>query len=170
MDDEDGSIAGDDAFSSTDPEKRRKRRKKNKRRRNGDEVEEDLLTKPVVTTEGDDKENLSNESAKPDLSEPAVKTAIVSAQPASSSLTNKVDDSKSVAASSDEGERRKRARDKFRNCESCGVSIKRIHICSRCRKVAYCNRQCQQNHWKQHKKACATTSKKKTEVEEECTG
>ena len=157
---------GDDALGPADPEMRRKRRK-NKRKRNGDEVEESL-PKPTITAEGDDKENLSNESPKPDLSDPP-KAAIASPQPASSTLTTNVDDTKSVTS---EGERRTRARDKFRTCESCGVSIKRIHVCSRCRKVAYCNRQCQQNHWKQHKKMCSTptANKKKMEVEEECTG
>ena len=58
------------------------------------------------------------------------------------------------------------ARDKFRFCENCGLEIEdKILVCSSCKKVAYCNRQCQKAHWKAHKKTCSHKVNK-----EDCTG
>jgi tetratricopeptide (TPR) repeat protein len=37
-------------------------------------------------------------------------------------------------------------------CASCGKAA--AQSCGRCRKVRYCDRQCQKQHWKEHKKAC----------------
>lgn len=59
------------------------------------------------------------------------------------------------------GKVRKTARDKFRQCENCNQVIhERIQLCSGCKKVAYCNVQCQKTHWKQHKKTCSYALKK----------
>ena len=58
------------------------------------------------------------------------------------------------------------AREKFRFCENCGSEIEdKILVCSSCKKVAYCNRQCQKAHWKSHKKTCSHKVSK-----EDCTG
>ena len=37
-------------------------------------------------------------------------------------------------------------------CGSCQTPA--ITKCSRCKKVFYCNRECQKQHWKVHKKQC----------------
>lgn len=45
---------------------------------------------------------------------------------------------------------------KCANC-SCGIggSIKKLFLCSRCKQVYYCDRECQINHWKmEHKSKC----------------
>ena len=58
------------------------------------------------------------------------------------------------------------AREKFRFCENCASEIEdKILVCSSCKKVAYCNRQCQKAHWKAHKKTCSHKVNK-----EDCTG
>ena len=60
---------------------------------------------------------------------------------------------------------RKTARDKFRSCENCREDIRdRIQLCSGCKKVAYCNSQCQKSHWKIHKKTCTYALKKGEKV------
>lgn len=47
--------------------------------------------------------------------------------------------------------------DKIKNnikCESCGVDLKDLYRCSRCKKTYYCSEQCQINNWSQHKLLC----------------
>lgn len=56
---------------------------------------------------------------------------------------------------------RKTARDKFKNCEHCHSEISdKIRVCSACKKVAYCDSQCQKEHWKVHKQVCTYDRKK----------
>ena len=59
------------------------------------------------------------------------------------------------------------ARDKFRCCENCGQEISdRIQLCAGCKRVAYCNSQCQKAHWRQHKKSCSYVQKPASEPRE----
>ena len=39
-------------------------------------------------------------------------------------------------------------------CNGCAARGERFKICSACRTVHYCSRECQSAHWKQHKQAC----------------
>ena len=56
---------------------------------------------------------------------------------------------------------RKTARDKFKVCENCRLEIlDRIRVCSACKRVAYCNNDCQKGHWKTHKLTCSYYLKK----------
>ncbi len=41
-----------------------------------------------------------------------------------------------------------------RRCASCGSAAAQSW-CGRCRKVRYCDRQCQKQHWKEHKRECS---------------
>lgn len=53
------------------------------------------------------------------------------------------------------GKSRKTAREKFSQCHNCYNSISgSIKLCSGCKKVCYCNRECQKAHWKIHKQSC----------------
>ena len=45
-------------------------------------------------------------------------------------------------------------------CEYCGVKPSERLLCSRCRRVAYCNVECQRAHWKTHKTKCVEDSTK----------
>ncbi|CAN0282783.1 unnamed protein product, partial [Ectocarpus sp. 12 AP-2014] len=38
-------------------------------------------------------------------------------------------------------------------CAKCGIGGKSLQ-CTRCRKVSYCSKECQRQHWKIHKAAC----------------
>eukprot|EP01084_Bolivina_argentea_P004014 7596_1 len=40
------------------------------------------------------------------------------------------------------------------NCFNCNKPLKTVKWCWSCKKVAYCNRKCQKNSWKQHKRQC----------------
>lgn len=40
------------------------------------------------------------------------------------------------------------------SCAQCNAKLRDAKYCSTCRKVAYCNRECQKGHWKQHKPSC----------------
>ncbi|CBN79557.1 conserved unknown protein [Ectocarpus siliculosus] len=50
------------------------------------------------------------------------------------------------------------AADGSRKCAQCGKSGKPLQ-CSRCRKVAYCSKECQRRDWKSHKPSCREWSK-----------
>ena len=43
------------------------------------------------------------------------------------------------------------------HCENCGTAETKeakLKKCARCKMVAYCNRDCQKAHWKEHKPDC----------------
>ena len=122
---------------------------------------------------------LADEPAKKVPSKPdSEKSADVKTQPKNPTasdcnlMNNEVDasqhpsSSKATLASSEPSENgkkkaRKTARDIFRRCECCEREIvERIQLCSGCKKVAYCDAQCQKSHWKQHKKTCTYSQKK----------
>jgi hypothetical protein len=42
------------------------------------------------------------------------------------------------------------------SCAGCGAVAVKLRKCSGCQQVAYCNRECQTAHWKEHKKACSS--------------
>jgi mitochondrial splicing suppressor protein 51 len=45
------------------------------------------------------------------------------------------------------------------HCNKTQASLgRRLKRCAKCRNAQYCDRTCQQNHWKQHKKACRSTA------------
>jgi len=48
------------------------------------------------------------------------------------------------------------------NCTKKGTGFKR---CSKCKKVWYCDQDCQKIHWSEHKKACGTSEDTKTDEE-----
>eukprot|EP00978_Attheya_sp_CCMP212_P010272 scaffold24741_cov53-Attheya_sp.AAC.1 len=40
-------------------------------------------------------------------------------------------------------------------CVYCGItSSEKLRMCSRCKTISYCSRECQKSHWKVHKKEC----------------
>ncbi len=43
---------------------------------------------------------------------------------------------------------------KRRTCGACGTQTIALRSCGRCRKVYYCNRECQGGHWAHHKTVC----------------
>ena len=50
------------------------------------------------------------------------------------------------------------------HCESCSKELaEHVLMCAGCRKVAYCNTECQRSHWKQHKPNCSYRQKKDTD-------
>ena len=86
--------------------------------------------------------------------------------PASSTVTTVTSGNDSAPAKTSQSKVHVVAREKFRFCENCGSEIEdKILVCSSCKKVAYCNRQCQKAHWKAHKKTCSHKVNK-----EDCTG
>ena len=57
--------------------------------------------------------------------------------------------------------RKMTARAKFKECENCHTEkLDRIRVCSACKRVAYCNSDCQKEHWKTHKQTCSYYLKK----------
>ena len=50
----------------------------------------------------------------------------------------------------------------FHTCAYCHkVSEKKLRVCSRCKKVTYCDRDCQKKAWKAHKKICVPVENSK---------
>ena len=43
----------------------------------------------------------------------------------------------------------------FTSCAYCGSSSKNLKACTRCKKVKYCGKDCQQKHWNRHKNVCS---------------
>jgi hypothetical protein len=48
-----------------------------------------------------------------------------------------------------------------KTCSACGIQPKKPSRCSKCMSAFYCNRKCQLNHWKEHKKVCSILSGEK---------
>jgi splicing suppressor protein 51 len=46
-----------------------------------------------------------------------------------------------------------------RSCASCTKTDAHLLLCSGCRLVSYCNKNCQKAHWKTHKPSCAPKTK-----------
>ena len=76
----------------------------------------------------------------------------------SSEIVAKKVESKSTEESSLKEKKTK----KVKTCAlpSCGTveTDKKFKKCGRCRQVTYCDRECQTNHWAQHKKVCQEVS------------
>ena len=53
-----------------------------------------------------------------------------------------------------EGYRRMRERERESKCSYCGKTTENLKKCTRCHAVQYCNKDCQQKHWKLHKASC----------------
>jgi MYND finger len=43
-------------------------------------------------------------------------------------------------------------------CAACSTKGIRLHVCSRCQSVKYCDRDCQKRHWGTHKLVCSTSA------------
>ena len=53
-----------------------------------------------------------------------------------------------------EGYERMKERERTSKCSYCGKTSESLKKCTRCLTVQYCNRDCQQKHWKLHKASC----------------
>ena len=53
-----------------------------------------------------------------------------------------------------EGFERMKERERQSKCSYCGKTSENLKKCTRCQTVQYCNRDCQQKHWKLHKVSC----------------
>lgn len=42
-----------------------------------------------------------------------------------------------------------------RICQNCSAVSEKLKCCSKCKNTFYCNRECQQSHWKSHKQTCS---------------
>jgi hypothetical protein len=71
-----------------------------------------------------------------------------------------------MEAATENGRDARKARQKANlTCAKCMVSLdKSAPICSRCRMVSYCGRDCQLSHWPEHKAECANLSMLSLEV------
>lgn len=48
----------------------------------------------------------------------------------------------------------------YNYCFYCGSRRASLHVCSQCRRAAYCGETCQQSDWEVHKEKCAIPDKK----------
>ncbi len=64
-------------------------------------------------------------------------------------LTDATLDSWSTANCAVPGEKTARA-----SCGNCGTAFSKLSMCGRCKRVSYCGRDCQRQHWPVHKQAC----------------
>ena len=56
-----------------------------------------------------------------------------------------------------QGPKTKSGRSELYTCAFCGVSkTEKLMICSRCKSISYCSKECQKSHWKAHKKECVS--------------
>jgi hypothetical protein len=142
-----------------------KRRKPAKIRKLAEKLAE---TKSMKTSGGKETERTESKTKSTAKNQPA--KSIAKDQPAKtgglteSQLTGMVDTEPTTTGTNSSADvktkSRKTARDKFRRCENCDMEISdRIQLCSGCKKVAYCNNNCQKSHWKQHKKTCTYIQK-----------
>ena len=52
-------------------------------------------------------------------------------------------------------------KESMKGCAKCGNRLKALSKCAGCRTVSYCSRECQVQHWKDHKVQCKKVSSKK---------
>ncbi len=57
-----------------------------------------------------------------------------------------------VARAMDETEQR--VNDLWKECASCGRTVRGTKVCSRCKRVRYCSKDCQRRHWREHRVHC----------------
>jgi ankyrin repeat protein len=53
-----------------------------------------------------------------------------------------------------------------RNCAACKNSGLNFKVCSACKNVHYCSRDCQKSDWKRHKKECKKATRKMTTIQQ----
>ncbi|MES1911020.1 MAG: hypothetical protein MHM6MM_003522, partial [Cercozoa sp. M6MM] len=47
------------------------------------------------------------------------------------------------------------------HCAQCLATDREVHHCKACRRVRYCGKQCQREHWKTHRVSCRATRARK---------
>ncbi|KAF1828288.1 hypothetical protein BDW02DRAFT_467795, partial [Decorospora gaudefroyi] len=52
------------------------------------------------------------------------------------------------------------------SCAQCGQTPSVPKTCNKCHSAAYCNKDCQKNHFRQHKKVCASLAQEYVKLHE----
>lgn len=68
------------------------------------------------------------------------------------------EDKDAVWAACKEAQIKQAAMNKKRFCDKCYAEAFKLMQCANCRQVRYCSRECQKEHWKQHKLVCKPTA------------